>query len=81
MGHEIVHLVGCTLQVSSQIFKNNPRPRIRLRVMASSAMGSNWGLQVFADQACKNKRKTNAPTIFGCRAAYYVCFIFTFRQQ
>ena len=57
----------------TQIYKGHPRPCIPPSVMASSAMGAQiGGLRVFADHT----RKTNAPTIFACCAAFHM-FIFT----
>ena len=54
---------------TSQIYRGDPRPCMPFHVMASSAMGSNWGSSGFAD----HKRKTNASTIFTCHAEFYVC--------
>ena len=41
--------------------------------MASIAMGLNLGSSGFCRQHTKNKGKTNTPTIFVCRVAFYAC--------
>ena len=56
-----------------QIYTRDTRLPILPHVMASLAMGLNWGnLRVFADHTRKSKRKTNALTIFACRTAFNV---------
>ena len=46
----------------------------RPRVMVSSAMGLKLKVFGFVPTThAKNKRKTNASTIFVCRAAFYAC--------
>ena len=41
--------------------------------MASSTMGSNWAIRVFADQTRGHKCKQNASTIFTCHMALHTC--------
>ena len=58
--------------VTTYIFTRDTRPPpIPPLVMALSAMGSIWGSSGVLPTTRKNKRKTNAFTIFGSRAAFF----------
>ena len=71
----MVHYGICTNRLlESEVYTGDPRPCISPRVMASSAMGLKLGVfGFFPDHTCKNKRNTNASTIFLRRAAFNTC--------
>ena len=58
----------------AQIYKGDPRPCTPPCVMASSATGIKLGVyRFFADHTRRNKRMTNASTIFVHCVAFYGC--------
>ena len=76
-GKEILHLKSTRLSNILVLDTDiHPRSQISYTALCNGVISHGaqiGGLRVFADHRCRNKCKTNVPTIFTCRAVFYAC--------
>ena len=94
LDHWSIHIIqlvykGIGSVATTDIHQRSPRPPILPHVMASSAMGAQFGgLWVLLTMHAKHKCKTNVSMILMHHAAFltrhagfYACFVVMLRQQ